>query len=211
MFTGIIQGTGTLSEKKSSSNSAVVKITTDLAPILKLGDSIAVNGVCLTAAALGSDWFKADIMPETYRGTNLANLQSGDQVNLEPALALGDRLGGHMVSGHVDGVGRVTKIQLESNALVVQISVPADLTRFIALKGSVAVNGVSLTVQKVATAEFGISLIPHTMQATNLLGLKPGDQVNIEVDLLARYIAHLMENKNESVLSVDFLAEHGFK
>lgn len=211
MFTGLIKGMGTVLEKQAGSNSAMIKIKTTLAPELKLGDSIAVNGVCLTAAALGLDWFRADMMPETLKGSNLGYLQLGAQVNLEPALTLSDRLGGHLVSGHVDGIGQVTDLRNEGNVLLIKISVPSELGKFIALKGSVAVNGVSLTVQGLSGSEFMVSLIPHTMQETNLTDLKLNTRVNIEVDLLARYVANALEQQTKPGLTVDFLSEHGFR
>jgi riboflavin synthase len=210
LFTGLIQAIGTVLEKKASSGSASLKIATELASKLNLGDSIAVNGACLTVAVLGSDWFKADVMPETLKSTTLEYLQPGDRVNLEPALLLTDRLGGHLVSGHVDGIGRVAKIHPESNAVIIQISTPEELMKFIAIKGSVAVNGVSLTVQGVSKNQFMVSLIPHTMQSTNLHDLRLPDRVNIEVDIFARYVINLLEQKANTGLTVEFLKEHGF-
>ncbi len=211
MFTGLIQGIGAILEKKASPGSASLKIATSLISKLNLGDSIAVNGVCLTVAALGSDWFKADMMPETLKSTTLEYLQPGERVNLEPALSLADRLGGHLVSGHVDGIGQIVKIQPQSNAVIIQISTTSELMKFIALKGSIAVNGVSLTVQGVTGNQFVISLIPHTMQTTNLQYLQTNDQVNIEVDIFARYVANLLEQRTaNNGLTIDFLKEHGF-
>jgi riboflavin synthase len=210
LFTGLIRGIGTVLEKKSNSTSVILKISTVLASELKPGDSVAVNGVCLTAAALGSSWFRADMMPETLKSTNLDFLQSGARVNLEPALAFGDRLGGHLVSGHVDCIGRVVTIGSESNAEIIKIAVPTELVKFIALKGSVAVNGVSLTVQGVSGNDFTISLIPHTMQETNLQLLRRNDLVNIEVDMLARYVANFLEQQSKQGLTEDVLARNGF-
>lgn len=211
MFTGLVKGIGTVIEKKATIEAASLRIGTGLISELNLGDSMAVNGVCLTVAALGADWFQADMMPETLKSTNLQHLQPGDRVNLEPALSLNDRLGGHLVSGHVDCIGQITKIRPESNALIVQIMVPVELMKFIALKGSIAIDGVSLTVQGVSGNTFTVSLIPHTSQETTLRYLKLNDRVNIEADMLARYVVNLWETKSRTGLSADFLAEHGFK
>lgn len=198
-------------EKKTGSEGASLKISSGFRIELALGDSIAVNGVCLTVAALSADWFQADMMPETLKATNLQYLQPGDRVNLEPALSLQDRLGGHLVSGHVDCIGQVIKIRPESNALILQIMVPGELMKFIAVKGSIAVNGVSLTVQAVNRDNFSVSLIPHTARSTTLQYLKINDRVNIEADLLARYVANLWESKSRgSGISAGFLADHGF-
>lgn len=198
-------------EKKTGSEGASLKISSGFRIELALGDSIAVNGVCLTVAALSADWFQADMMPETLKATNLQYLQPGDRVNLEPALSLQDRLGGHLVSGHVDCIGQVIKIRPESNALILQIMVPGELMKFIAVKGSIAVNGVSLTVQDVNCDNFSVSLIPHTARSTTLQYLKINDRVNIEADLLARYVANLWESKSRgSGISAGFLADHGF-
>jgi riboflavin synthase len=206
LFTGLIKAVGTILEKKPNQ----LKIETSLIAELKLGDSIAVNGVCLTASDLGSTWFRVDIMPETLKSTNLCQLKPGDLVNLEPALALGDRLGGHIVSGHVDAVGHINTMSRQDNAIILKITVPRPLIRYIAPKGSVAVNGVSLTIQATSGAEFTISLIPHTIRGTTFTTIQPGDPVNIEVDLLARYVANLLEQGNGGEITKGFLAEHGF-
>lgn len=211
MFTGLIVSLGTVLEKRSDTLSATLKIKTELAPKLTLGESIAVNGVCLTASLLGSEWFQADVMAETWNSTNLTFLQPGDLVNLEPALAFGDRLGGHLVSGHVDCIGRVTRMVKNRNSYDLKISVPPEMGKFIAQKGSIAVNGVSLTVQHVRPPEFIVSLIPYTARETNLNHLQAGDSVNIEVDLLARYVVNYLEQKSENGITAGFLEEYGFK
>lgn len=210
MFTGLIRDIGKVLDRKNNQSSAFLKIETVLIKELNLGDSIAVNGVCLTASQLGNAWFSADVMPETWKATNLSGLKLGDRVNLEPALAAGDRLGGHLVSGHVDGVGRIRSIGKEANAVIFDIAVPSELVKFIAHKGSVAVNGVSLTVQKVNGMEMIISLIPHTVQETNLQFLKAGDLVNIEVDMVARQLSKLVGKPTEGITE-EFLEKHGFK
>ncbi len=210
MFTGLIKDVGKVLEQRNTTSSAVLKIETLLRKEIGLGDSIAVNGVCLTAARLGDNWFIADVMPETWRATNLSGLKPGSWVNLEPALAAGDRFGGHLVSGHVDGTGRVNSIGKQANAVIFYISVPQGLTRFINHKGSVAVNGISLTVQEITGTVMMVSLIPHTVKETNLQYLKTGDQVNIEVDMMARQLAKLVGGKAGGITE-EFLERHGFK
>jgi riboflavin synthase len=215
MFTGLIQAVGTVLERQVTARAARLKIRTDLAEGLRLGDSVAVNGVCLTAARLGGGWFSADVMPETWRSSNLSFLKPGAAVNLEPALALGDRLGGHLVSGHVEGIGRILRIERQNNAVLIRIGFPKELAPWIAHKGSIAVNGISLTVQALAGTEFMVSLIPHTYRETNFPGLKAGDPVNLETDLLVKYgrqgdAAVAEEPGRGKGISVEFLAEHGF-
>ncbi len=210
MFTGLIRDIGKVLERKNTQSSALLKIETALIKEINLGDSIAVNGVCLTASMLGDTWFSADVMPETWKATNLSSLTPGDRVNLEPALAAGDRFGGHLVSGHVDGVGRIRSIGKEANALIFTIAVPQELTKFIAPKGSIGVNGVSLTVQGITGAIMMISLIPHTVKDTNLQHIKIGDPVNIEVDMMARQLLKLVGNPTEGITE-EFLERHGFK
>ncbi len=210
MFTGLIKDVGKVLEQRSSASSAVLKIESVLIKDLGLGDSIAVNGVCLTASRIGGSWFSADVMPETWKATNLSGIKSGDRVNLEPAMATGDRFGGHLVSGHVDGIGLVNSVTKQANAVVYYISVPHGLTKFIALKGSVAVNGVSLTVQEITGERMMISLIPHTVKETNLQFLKTGSLVNIEVDMMARQLLKLAGNPTEGITE-EFLEKHGFK
>jgi riboflavin synthase len=218
MFTGLIRGIGVILEKRDHGTMAILKISAGLAE-LSVGDSIAVNGVCLTVAdmepaRMGASWFQADVMPETWRSSNLASLKPNAKVNLEPALRIGDRLGGHFVTGHVDGVGIVQTIEPCQNAVLYRISFPPILRRYIALKGSIAVNGVSLTVQEVEACERGaqmmVSIIPHTLNETNLQWLRPGDPVNLEVDTLARYVLNGLEQEKYSVITPEFLAKNGF-
>jgi riboflavin synthase len=210
MFTGLIQDVGTVLEKQVTATAAVLKVGTKLAARLKLGDSVAVNGVCLTAARLGAGWFGADVMPETWRSSNLTFLKPGDPVNLEPALALGDPLGGHLVSGHVEGVGRIGGVERRHNAVLIRVGVPAELGRFIVPKGSIAVNGISLTIQGVDAGEFWVSLIPHTYRETSFPRLKPGDPVNLETDMMAKYVLKAQEGVSKREITAEFLAEHGF-
>jgi riboflavin synthase len=157
-----------------------------------VGGSVAVNGVCLTAARLEGGSFEADVMPETFRRTSLANLQPGSAVNLEPALAFGEEVGGHLVQGHVDGVGEVLGTREDGNARWVEVRVPADLARYCVAKGSLAIDGTSLTIAAVDGETVAVSLIPHTLESTIASGYGPGTLVNLEVDILAKYVASFM-------------------
>ena len=161
---------------------------------LKEGDSIAVNGVCLTVTGISSIGFSADVMPETLRRTNLFQLKSGDKVNLERALPVGGRLGGHFVSGHIDGTGIILAEKREGNARVITISAPEQVARYVVEKGSIAIDGISLTVVKTERNAFSVSIVPHTAQFTTLGFKKPGDTVNLEADMLVKYIEKLLLN-----------------
>lgn len=193
MFTGIIQTLGLIESLVPQGNSVRLSIvapgfdTSDVA----LGDSIAVSGPCLTAVALGPDRFEADVSPETLARTSLGGKQAGDRVNLEKALRLSDRLGGHLVSGHVDGVGEVTARIEREQYVQFKIAAPTELARYIATKGSIAVEGVSLTVNAVSGKEFDLMIIPHTLERTTLGELRQGSRVNLEIDLVARYLERL--------------------
>ena len=194
MFTGIIEEIGTVRSIRGGGSGVVLDI--EASRVLEgtaTGDSIAVNGVCLTVTP-GSGHFTADAMPETLRRTSLGSLRSGSKVNLERAMACGGRFGGHLVSGHVDACGRVADLVRDGIALVMRVSVPSDVLRYVARKGSVTLDGVSLTVASVSDADssFTVSLIPHTMASTTLHLLKPGSPVNVEVDMLARYVERLL-------------------
>ncbi len=193
MFTGIIAAVGTVREVKPAAGGARITVDTaalDLAGVSS-GDSIAVDGVCLTAATLRSRGFEADVSRETLNCTT--GFTAGARVNLEKSLRLADPLGGHLVSGHVDGVGTVTRFEASGENRLLAIAAPRELAKYIARKGSIAVNGVSLTVNAVDGGAFEINLIPHTLQATNLNALTVGSRVNLEVDLLARYVARMFE------------------
>jgi riboflavin synthase len=193
MFSGIIAAVGKVSTITPTPGGLRVAVDAgglDLADVA-IGDSIAVNGVCLTAVALGAGTFEADVSRETLSST--AGFAAGAPVNLEKALRLSDRLGGHLVSGHVDGVGVVARVSVLGDNRLVAIVVPGELSRYVARKGSIAVDGVSLTVNEIAGAEFAVNLIPHTLAATSLGTRARGDRVNIEVDLLARYIERLSQ------------------
>ena len=182
MFTGLISHTGRI--KKSG---ARIAVDTELAGELEKGDSIAVNGVCLTAVEINGHEFEADVMEETLRLTSLGQLAEGDPVNLELALRVGDRLGGHFVQGHVDGTGTVESIEQREHSRVVRVAAEPDLLRYIFRKGSIAIDGVSLTVVDVDPTGFSVSLIPETLERTTLGSARDGDRVNLEVDIFARY------------------------
>lgn len=192
MFTGLIQAVGRVASVKASGQSTLVIIDAgglDLGDVA-VGDSIACNGICLTVTQLTAHGFTVDVSPETLRVT--AGLAIGATVNLEKSLRLADRLGGHLVSGHVDGVGEVLAVTPVDGNRELSIRFPFDLSRYVARKGSMTVNGVSLTVNAVDEGAFMINLIPHTLQATNLKDLKQGDKVNLEVDLVARYVDRIL-------------------
>ena len=182
---------------------------------IKIGDSIAVNGACLTVSSLGTDWFSADATPETVRRTGLLSLNPGDRVNLERALRCGDRLGGHLVSGHSDGVGIVTGSTTEGNATWLTIEAPAAIMKYIVLKGSVALDGASLTVASVDDRCFKVTLIPLTTGMTNLAEKKTGDRINIECDMIGKYVEKLLNGvipapERHGGISWEFLKKNGF-
>ena len=216
MFTGIVEEIGTVRRVISGQMDGCLDIQAKLVlEGTKIGDSIAVNGVCLTVTSLRDGGFTADVMPETLRRSNLGALRSGDPVDLERAMAADGRFGGHIVSGHIDGVGTVTGRRREGIATWVTIAAPPEILRYIVEKGSIAIDGVSLTVATVTERGFSVSLIPHTGSQTILLQKKPGDQVNLENDIVGKYVARLMspaapEPAAESRITMDFLREHGF-
>lgn len=194
MFTGLVAAVGAV--RKAALTAGGRRLTIDAGELgmrdVAVGDSIAVNGVCLTVVARQRRSFECDVSRETLACT--AGFSVGDRVNLEKAMRLDDRLGGHLVSGHVDGVGAVRRIGRAGDNRVMTVKAPAGLARYIARKGSIAVDGVSLTVNAVKGAEFSVNLIPHTLGATNLGGLRAGDPVNLEVDMMARYAERLKSN-----------------
>ncbi|MCE8519732.1 riboflavin synthase [Ruegeria pomeroyi] len=193
MFTGIVTDIGTVVELEQRGDlRARIRTGYDTSGI-DIGASIASDGVCLTVIALGEDWYDVEISAETVSKTNLGRWTVGKRLNLERALKVGDELGGHIVSGHVDGVAEVVAIADEGDSTRVTLRAPAELARFIAPKGSVALNGTSLTVNAVEGAEFGINFIPHTKEATTWGSVAVGDRVNLEIDMLARYVARLAE------------------
>lgn len=193
MFTGIITDIGRIRTLENRGDlRARIETGYDTAGI-EIGASIACDGVCLTAVALGGDWFDVDISAETVSKTNIGDWREGGRINLERALKVGDELGGHIVSGHVDGVAEVVAMRDEGDSTRVTFRAPEDLARFIAPKGSVALNGTSLTVNEVAGRDFGVNLIPHTQEVTTWGLVKQGDRINLEIDTLARYVARLQD------------------
>ena len=193
MFTGIIEEIGTVKKISLAGESGSLEISADkVLDGTKVGDSIAVNGACLTVTAMSGSSFTADIMAETARRSSLGSLSVGSGVNLERAMAADGRFGGHIVSGHIDGTGKITRMTREANAVWVHVSAGAEILRLIVEKGSVAIDGISLTVAKVSGSEFAVSVIPHTGAATTLLSKKPGDTVNLENDLIGKYVERLL-------------------
>ncbi|MBE7377168.1 riboflavin synthase [Pseudomonas lopnurensis] len=217
MFTGIIEAIGTIRALTPKGGDIRVLVETgklDLADV-RLGDSIAVNGVCLTAVELPGNGFWADVSRETLARTAFIDLKAGSRVNLEKALTPSSRLGGHLVSGHVDGVGEVLAREDNARAVQFRIRAPRELAKYIALKGSITVDGTSLTVNAVDGAEFELTIVPHTLGETIMADYRPGRQVNLEVDLLARYLERLLlgdkaAEPKASGLTESFLAEHGY-
>ena len=197
MFTGIIEELGTIVAIEEQEDAKRITIQGPLVTSdVSRGDSIAVSGTCLTAVELEGDKFTADVMNETLRLTSLGGAKVGDRVNLERAMNATTRFGGHMVLGHVDGLGEIRSRELSENWEWVRVNVPADLMRYIVLKGSITVDGVSLTVNEIGEDFIGLSLIPETMRLTTLGTKQPGDKVNLEVDIMAKHIERLMEGRN---------------
>lgn len=197
MFTGIIEVLGEVSAVEPRGGDVRLSIAArgGFAGV-HIGDSVAVNGVCLTAVALSDDHFAADVSGETLKLTTAGRWVTGGRVNLEKALTPSKPLGGHLVSGHVDGIGRLVERHDEARSIRMVYEAPAELARYVARKGSICIDGVSLTVNEVSGTRFGVNIIPHTAQQTTLGGLKPGDPVNLEVDLIARYLERLLEGRS---------------
>lgn len=212
MFTGIIQGTGTILRQTDSGADRHVVIGFDPHGIERPppGASVAVNGACLTATASGADCFEADVSAETLAATTFAGLAAGARVNLEPSLRLGQPLDGHWVSGHVDGVGRIVALRPIGRSLRLDVELPAELARYVARKGSIAVDGVSLTVNAVAGTRFSVNIVPHTGAMTTIGEYAVGTPVNIEVDLVARYLERLLGQQGDGTVDLDMLKRHGF-
>ena len=216
MFTGIVEELGTIRAIRRGASSAVLSIGAGtILDDLKVGDSVAVNGVCLTATQVDGGGFTADVMHETLDRSSLAGLAPGDKVNLERAMAAGGRFGGHIVSGHIDATGTITDRRRDDNAVWYTVSAPAALLRYVVEKGSIAIDGISLTVAAVEADRFSVSVIPHTAAVTVLGGKRPGDPVNLEADLIGKYVEKLLRPAQapparRSALSLEFLAEHGF-
>lgn len=215
MFTGIVEELGLLRAVRRGADSAQLVIGAEkVLEDTRVGDSIAVNGVCLTAVSIGVHEWAADVMAETLDKSSLGALKTGDRVNLERALRLSDRLGGHLVSGHIDGVGMIAKRERHDIATLVTIRAPLEVMRYIIRKGSVAIDGVSLTVVDFNPESFRVSLIPHTAHLTTLGFKREGDTVNLEGDLVGKYVEKLLafrgQGGGDSKLNMRLLAEHGF-
>ena len=217
MFTGIIEEIGRIEGLQKGSKSSILKIAARrVLEGSQIGDSIACNGVCLTVTSMSESSYECDVMAETLRRSNLGDLKVGDRVNLERALAVGSRLGGHIVSGHIDGRGSILSMEREDNALWITIGAEKEILKYIIEKGSIAIDGISLTVAYVDDRVFRISMIPHTGESTTLLSKKVGDSVNLENDLIGKYVEKLLFTKGEEKreekesLTMDFLTECGF-
>ncbi|WP_130537565.1 riboflavin synthase [Thiomicrorhabdus indica] len=216
MFTGIIQAEGKIAKIEPQNGDVKMTIQTGKLDMLDvaLGDSIAANGICLTAIEFGDDYYVADVSGETLSVTTAGEWKVGTPVNLEKALRLQDRLGGHLVSGHVDGVGEVKEISQDARSWRYQVEAPIEICKYIAAKGSICINGISLTVNKVDGCVFDVNIVPHTRQETTIKHFEVGSHVNLEVDLLARYLERMMTapqaNTNSSITE-QFLAENGYK
>lgn len=218
MFTGIIEEIGEIlaMQRGAESMTLTVKARIILEDI-KIGDSIATNGVCLTVAALGKNSFKADVMHETMNRSSLGTLKIGSRVNLERAMRADGRFGGHMVAGHIDGTGRITEIRKDDNAVWYTIAAKQEILRYIVEKGSIAIDGISLTVAEITKESFSVSIIPHTLQQTTLAERKKGDTVNLENDMVGKYIEKFMINNTQkaaesgkSRIDGNFLMKNGF-
>ncbi len=212
MFTGIIEDTGTVKAVKRLIGSGRIYIKTpfDLDHD-KPGDSISVNGVCLTVTTIEGNIFSSDVSEETFKRTNMGDLKTGSGVNLERAVKVGDRLGGHIVTGHIDGAGTIEKKEISGKSICFKIGVERDIIQLIVEKGSVAVDGVSLTVNEVETDFFSVNIIPHTSSKTTIASKKPGDRVNIETDILGKYIQKLAHpSDKEKNVNLSFLNKCGF-
>lgn len=212
MFTGIIEEIGKIKAVRRGTRSIVLEV--EAVKVLegtRIGDSIATNGVCLTVTALGNGCFSADVMPETMSRSNLGLLKPGDRVNLERALCLNSRLGGHIVAGHVDGTGRIVGKEQDENAIWITVAASPEVLRYMIEKGSVAIDGVSLTVAHVGEEVFKVSVIPHTQEETVLVSKRPGELVNLENDMIAKYVEKLTGGGRKTQgLSLEFLQENGF-
>ncbi len=217
MFTGLIEEVGVLSGISKGSRSCI--LTIQARTVLegsRIGDSIAVNGVCLTVTELGATYFTADVMAETLDRSGLGTLGQGSRVNLERAMPADGRFGGHIVSGHIDGTGRIIAIERDDTAVWYTVAASGSILRYIVEKGSITIDGISLTVAKVSDADFKVSIIPHTQGVTTLHERKTGDCVNLECDVIGKYVEKMMglsqpkEEKRESGVTEAFLREHGF-
>ncbi len=215
MFTGIVEETGTIRAIRQGAHSARLTVgAAHILPGLKIGDSVAVNGVCLTAVSIGADSFTADVMHETLNRSTLGALVPGSPVNLERAMPADGRFGGHIVSGHIDAVGTVASTRQDDVAVWYTIEAPPDVLRYVVEKGSIAIDGISLTVAAVTSRSFSVSVIPHTASVTILGGKRPWDKVNLEADIIGKYVERLLSPNGKpakkSGLTMEFLAQNGF-
>ncbi|MBR2490038.1 MAG: riboflavin synthase [Ruminiclostridium sp.] len=215
MFTGIVEEMGTIRSIRKGTHSAVLEIQAKVVlEDIHVGDSIAVNGVCLTATSFTPTTFTADVMHETLNRSSLAALRPGSRVNLERAMAANGRFGGHIVSGHVDGLGTVLSTQKDDNAIWYTIGASPEVLRYVVEKGSITIDGISLTVARVDSQSFAISAIPHTVAVTVLQDRKPGDKVNLETDIIGKYVEKLLQPQEvpqrASGITRDFLTKYGF-
>lgn len=216
MFTGIIEEIGTITAVQKGAKSIRLTIKADMIfEDMKLGDSIAVNGVCLTVTDFRQNTFSADVMNETLSRSDLGRLSAGSRVNLERAMQANGRFGGHIVSGHIDGTGEIIRKEHDDNAVWLTVTAPEEIMKYIVEKGSVTIDGVSLTVARVSDRHFAVSIIPHTGKATILLDKKPGDTVNLEIDIIGKYIERFLSaqpanDMNKSKMTYEFLANAGF-
>lgn len=212
MFTGIIEEIGTIKRVQRGSVSGSLTIGAgEILGDVKRGDSIAVNGICLTVTGLGKDSFTVDVMHETFDRSCAGGFQSGTKVNLERAMPAWGRFGGHIVSGHIDGTGKIRRIRKDENAVWYEIEAPPEIMRYIVEKGSVAIDGISLTVAKAGTETFQVSLIPHTEKVTIMSEKREGDRVNLENDCIGKYVEKLLQGqKQDGGLTQDFLLQNGF-
>jgi len=211
MFTGIVEAVGYVREIKGADRGVSLRISVpDIFDDLKTGDSVAVDGVCLTAKVVNADYFVADVSAETLSRTTLSKRRTGDKVNMERALRLSDRLGGHIVSGHIDWTARLQAKAKEGESVKLSFVMGKDLLRYLINKGSIAIDGISLTVNEVVDNGFSVNIIPHTAQNTTILDKKAGDEANIEVDVIGKYVERLLDKGKESRIGTGFLLEHGF-
>jgi riboflavin synthase len=213
MFTGIIECQGKVESRSGDHHETRLRLATPFEEVPARGESIAVDGVCLTAVAGGAGWFEAVVSPETLSRTTLGDRDAGDRVNIERALRMGDRLGGHLVQGHVDAVGRVEGVESEGSGARMRISFPDELAALIVFKGSVTVDGVSLTVASRRDDAFEVALIPETLEATGLGSRRAGDRVNLEVDVIGRYVVEAVrgrESREPAPVTRELLDRHGF-
>ncbi|MEE1228481.1 MAG: riboflavin synthase [Lachnospiraceae bacterium] len=217
MFTGIVEEVGKVRQIKMGAQSALLTVEAHkIMDTLKIGDSVCTNGVCLTVITMTDDSYTVDVMHETLRRTNLGQLKTGSKVNLERAMPANGRFDGHIVAGHSDGTGKILSMERDDISIWIKIEAGPEILKYVVSKGSIAIDGISLTVAEVDDSTFSVSVIPHTMANTILLDKKPGDLVNLETDMIGKYVEKLLswtqkeDKKPESKITMEFLAENGF-